>query len=495
MKYTKCAVAALCSNSLVKSHELARMMESSNIVPHSRSSTVPKHLRLERKTDVGILSPGPHFAPWKQMKSSPCKHPGRNLALSECPNTCKDEGLCNCVRAYYNSDEEESCITKISSACKANELLPCYPVTHNESDPKYVGHSKANAYYNKCPLFECFDAAGLSGNPLENTTAYYSCICKARSNMCEKCEEMKDEVPYCQTWLSRYGDFCPDFINCCDTETSYEGLTKCMNLAKAFVIENDQGLQQEAANASSSNTSVSIYPCPNTCKDEVLCNCIRLYYNSDKEESCTAKISSACKSNEFLPCYPARKNESDPKYAGYSKAYAYYYQCPMFECFEASGLAGALNKNMTAYYLCTCKARSNMCEKCEEMKYEVPYCQTWLATYGGSCTDFMKCCETETSQEGLSKCSNLIMAFLIENEQALQQGVANTSSIATESSISDIATSIEHDQGSQQEVGSPSSFTTDESSSSDNSGWARVGFSGSETAVISAMAWAYWGFK
>jgi hypothetical protein len=477
MKYTKLAVSALCSNSLVKAHELARVMESWNIgMSRSRLSTAPKHLRLERKADVGILSQ------WEQMESPLFKHSGRNLELYACPNTCKDEALCNCIRAYYNSDEEESCVTKVSSACKVDEFLPCYPLAHNESDPKYAGHSKANANYAKCPLFECLEASGLAGNLFENPTSYYSCICKAYSNMCEKCNEMKDEVPYCQTWLSKYGDICADFIKCCDAETSREGVTKCINLLKAFVIENDQ----EAANSSSSNPSVGT--CPNTCKDETLCNCIRLYYNADDEESCTTKISSACRANKFLPCFPLAHNESDPKYAGYSQAKANYVTCPMYECWEASGLAGNLQKNMSAYYSCYCMAYSNMCEKCNEMKDEVPYCQTWLAAYGSSCPDFIKCCETETSQDGLKKCINLLAAAVIESNQGSQQEAANVSSLTTESSISDIVASIDHDKGSQQEATSPSSLTT-ESSSSYNSGWARVGSSGFEAALIFIMAW------
>jgi hypothetical protein len=288
---------------------------------------------------------------------------------------------------------------------------------------------------------------------------------------------MKDEVPYCQTWLSNL-DSCPDFINCCETETSIDGFTKCFNLIKASVIEYEQGNTSSLSNTSVGTEDVSNgpYACPNTCKDNALCNCIRLYYNSDEEESCTTKISSACKANEFLPCYPLKQNESDPKYAGYSKAYANYVYCPKYECFEASGLAGNLTKNMTAYNSCICKAYSNMCEKCEEMKDEVPYCQTWLATYGNACPDFINCCETETSKGGLTKCFNLFAASAIENEE---HEAPDPSSLTTESSVSDIVASIKQDQELQQE-------TVD-------SGWDRVG--SSSLAVMFMMTLAYLGFE
>lgn len=132
------AVFALCSSSLMaKSHELTRMMESSNIVPRFRMSTITKHLRIiERKTDIDILSPIPHSAPapWEQIdSSSPLEHSGRSLALDTCLSTCKDEALCRCLSFSYgnstNSTDDdgswnpEYCIAKISSSCKANNLL------------------------------------------------------------------------------------------------------------------------------------------------------------------------------------------------------------------------------------------------------------------------------------------------------------------------------------------------------------------------------------
>jgi hypothetical protein len=96
------------------------------------------------------------------------------------------------------------------------------------SNPKYAGYTKEFVNYAMCPFYECFEAEGFGGSDLylfENmTAAYYSCYCKTYSTMCEKCEEMKDEVPYCQTWLLKYGNLCPELIliQCCGTESSPE---------------------------------------------------------------------------------------------------------------------------------------------------------------------------------------------------------------------------------------------------------------------------------
>jgi hypothetical protein len=157
-------------------------------------------------------------------------------------------------------------------------------------------------------------------------------------------------------YLSMYGDTCQDFINWCGTETNIVGFEKCINLFKASVIKNkNQTSSMSKTSVSTEDVSNWPYACPNT-------------YASCEEESCTTKISSKwCKANEFLPCYPLWPKMNPTPRCRVQQGICILCQCPMYECFEASELAGNQQKNMTAYTVLY--TYSNICEKIGNEKW------------------------------------------------------------------------------------------------------------------------------
>jgi hypothetical protein len=281
--------------------------------------------------------------------------------LLACPDTCTNEPLCDCIRAYY-TDSEETCLSIELSACRKGEFASCYPV--DPSKDFYVGQDIANAYY-YCTRDECLDLAGVKSR-YDNETLTFSCVCEGFSSMCKKCSEIQDSNPYCNWLLTSYEGMCADFIDCFGTATTTEGFKKCINIIKSAMIENSD---ETIAN------KTDFLACPDTCTNEPLCDCMRIYYTSG-EETCVSIELSGCKRGEIASCYPV--DPSKDYYVGKDLAKTFFY-CPLVECLDLGG-AKSLYDNETLTYSCRCQAYLSMCKNCYDVKDSNPYCNWMLTT-------------------------------------------------------------------------------------------------------------------
>jgi len=136
--------------------------------------------------------------------------------LETCPATCTNEDLCACLTDYENAVTNMSCPSVFTKACNnLDELKMCI------TDSSVL----AVASYLHCPLLECLDSSGIGFYDYDPET-YYMCTCEAYTNFCQVCEEDKD-TPFCDV-LTSYS--CANFVKCCATESTLDGLTKCNDI-------------------------------------------------------------------------------------------------------------------------------------------------------------------------------------------------------------------------------------------------------------------------
>eukprot|EP00804_Cyclotella_cryptica_P024985 CCRYP_015509-RA/>CCRYP_015509-RA protein AED:0.41 eAED:0.41 QI:0/-1/0/1/-1/1/1/0/279 len=238
MKYTKHTIAGLLfilQGDTISGHKSSNAVQS--VTEFFRLEYDAKPQGLANSPDVGILD-GKH-----RSMSGPLP----------CPATCTDKALCDCIRAYYNPEGDETCLSVMLSGCKNDEFESCYPV--DDSKEEYVGQALANAYL-YCPLFECLDSLGIK-SMYENMTSTYACRCEGVKTMCKKCYEMKDSVPYCEWLLTNYEGACADVTDCCNTATSLEGYRKCINQAfVAAYLENGDNRTPETPSNQTAESKV-----------------------------------------------------------------------------------------------------------------------------------------------------------------------------------------------------------------------------------------------
>eukprot|EP00804_Cyclotella_cryptica_P000932 CCRYP_001138-RA/>CCRYP_001138-RA protein AED:0.43 eAED:1.00 QI:0/0/0/1/0/0/2/0/294 len=142
-----------------------------------------------------------------------------------------------------------------------------------------------------------------------------------------------------------------------------------------------------------------IETCPTTCSNAEFCSCMTDYDNTNArgQETCASIIATSCENpDEMTACI------DDPYYL----AMGNYFYCPLFQCFNSSGI-GMHSNETKDYFECFCYAESNMCEECKKLENSVPYCKYFMSNYRDLCSDVTSCCVTETSMEGLASCHEL----------------------------------------------------------------------------------------
>jgi hypothetical protein len=141
------------------------------------------------------------------------------------------------------------------------------------------------------------------------------------------------------------------------------------------------------------------FTCPTSCTNEVLCECAFGYASTNAvgPEMCASVIATSCKNpDEIAACSP------NP----YFLAIGNYFYCPLFQCFDASGI-GMYRNETKEYFECFCEARTNLCEECKKLEDTVPYCKYFMSINEELCSRVISCCATETTMEGLTSCSEI----------------------------------------------------------------------------------------
>jgi hypothetical protein len=393
MKFTKHTLTSLLylldGKTISGKKEEEALQPITDFLRHEHNAKNPEFKNL--LPDIGVLD--------KQHR----RMVDASRVLLACPDTCTNEPLCDCIRAYY-TDSEETCLSIELSACRKGEFASCYPV--DPSKDFYVGQDIANAYH-YCTRDECLDLAGVK-SVYDNETLTYSCWCQGFSSMCEKCSEIKDNNPYCNWLLTSHEGMCSDLIDCCGTETSMDGFRKCINIIKNALIEN-----ADETPVNKTDQSV-LLACPDTCTNKPLCDCIRAYY-TDSEETCLSIELSACKRGEIASCYPVDSSKNYLVGQGAANAYAI---CAGVECLDLAGVK-SLYDNETLAYSCWCTGYTSMCKNCSEIQESNPYCNWLLTSHEGMCSDLIDCCAAATSTQDVRKCQRIVNQAYLENQDAL----------------------------------------------------------------------------
>jgi hypothetical protein len=219
-QYTITALLFILNGETISGHKRSNALQAKTEFFRLKYDSKPQ--RFNNVPDVSVLDYEHHIM----------MGPTRNLLA--CPATCTDQALCDCIRAYYNSEGDESCFSVLLSGCKDDKFASCYPV--DDANEDHVGQGLAQSYL-VCPTVECADSFGMK-SVNENQTTAYACYCEGYASMCKRCYDVKDSVPYCNWVLNNYKGMCSDVIDCCSSETSLEGHRKCMGIVRKAFLEN-----------------------------------------------------------------------------------------------------------------------------------------------------------------------------------------------------------------------------------------------------------------